>query len=45
MTPNRPRHPRQCVDDGIYHLIARGNNRQFLRRLLFAVLTEQHAIC
>ncbi len=25
-----PRAPRQFVDGGIYHLIARGNNRQFL---------------
>ena len=25
-----PRAPRQLVDDGVYHLIARGNNRQFL---------------
>lgn len=25
-----PRKPRQCVDGGYYHLIARGNNRLFL---------------
>ena len=25
-----PRRPRQLVDDGCYHLIARGNNRQFV---------------
>ncbi|MBI3324325.1 MAG: hypothetical protein HYZ92_03500 [Candidatus Omnitrophica bacterium] len=25
-----PRKPRQLLDGGCYHLIARGNNRQFL---------------
>ena len=25
-----PRKPRQLLDDGYYHLIARGNNRLFL---------------
>ena len=25
-----PRRPRQLLDGGCYHLIARGNNRQFL---------------
>ena len=25
-----PRKPRQLVDDGCYHIIARGNNRQFI---------------